>query len=188
MYGYFILIYRLNFIQLATLLYKCGLEALRKLFLQIHPTWKNKPEDINRFKRGQLRIDNYEQSKFLSGDVNKWDITLICKVLLYTTVSKQKLHKEDFKGYKEAIKCIRDRKNSMLSHNNNNSIANDDYKTAIKDLRSSVIKIGFDERVFDATLTGECLHFLILCVMHFLIKFYIIQESEVLTMHGREDI
>ena len=160
MYGYFILIYRRNFIQLATMLYKCGLEALRKLFLQIHPAWKNEPEDIKGFKRGQFRADHYKQSKFLSGDVSKWDITLICKVLLYSKVSKQKLHKEeDFKGYKEAIKCIREIKNSMLSHNNNNAVTNHDYKTAIKDLRSSVIKIGFDERVFDATLTGECLYF-----------------------------
>ena len=151
----FIFIYRCNFIRLVTVLYKCGLESLRELFLRIHPSWKNEPGDIKRIVNGKFRPDSYEQSKFNSGDINEWDITLICKVLLYSKASKQRLEKDkEFRGYEDAIKSIRDIKNTMLSHNRSNSISKTEYEKAINTLQGSVIKLGFSRQIFEDTLEG----------------------------------
>ena len=143
--------------QLAKVLYKCGLKALRELFLRIHPSWNNDEDDIKTFKKGKFKPDCHEVSKFNSGNIYEWDITLICKVLLYSALSMQTLKNDaSFRGYEGAIITIRSIKNSMLSHNKANKIAKQEYQKSIGDLKRSLIQIGFDGGIFEETLKGIC--------------------------------
>ena len=143
-----------------TVLYKCGLEAMRDLFLRIHPSWNNKPDDIVAFERGNFQPHSFQLSMFNKGNIYEWDITLICSVLLCSKVSEQKLEQE---GYKDAIIDIKKIKNNMLSHNSGNSIKKTDYETSINTLRRSVVKLGFDGQTFDDALQGAILRFLQFC-------------------------
>ena len=149
------LFYRCYFIQLATVLYKCGLVALRELFQLIHPSWKNKPEDIRTFERGELRIDKYETSTFETGNIEEWDITLMSKVLLFSKVTKQKFEQEQgYQGYKDAIISIKEIKNKMLSHSKSMSIEKHVYDTSIETLRRDLLALGFNGQLFEDTLKG----------------------------------
>ena len=162
---------RCYFIQLATVLYKCGLEALRELFQRIHPSWNNEPEDIRTFERGELRLDEYERSTFETGNIDKWDIALMSKVLLCSKVTKQTLEQEQgYQGYKDAITSIKEIKNKMLSHNNSVSIKKHAYETSIESLRRDLLALGFNGQLFEDTLKGMFSRFLYLCRLKGMIR------------------
>ena len=96
--------------------------------------------------------------KFNSGDINEWDITLTCKVLLLSKKSNEKLNKKkQFNGFEDAIKTIRNIKNKLLSHNKSNEVSDIEYEKSIKDLQRSVVKLGFDAGDFEAALQGNAL-------------------------------
>ena len=142
--------------QLAKVLYRCGLEALRGLFQRIHPSWENEEDDLITFDKGKFKPDSHQASMFNSGNIYEWDISLICKVLLCTPVSKKKLKKEkDFRGCQGAITRIRDIKNKWLSHNKYDKVPNQDYQKSIEGLKTSVIQLGFDGGKFEETLNGS---------------------------------
>ena len=79
-------------------------------------------------------------------------------MLLYSKISKQKLEKEEeFKGCEDAIKSIREIKNTMFSHAKRNSIEKHDFEKSIQALKSSVLTLGLDEQMFEESLKGTLL-------------------------------
>ena len=90
-----------------------------------------------------------------TGNIDDWDITLMCKVLLYSRVTKEKLDQEEaYQGYKDAIIGIKEKKNKMLSHNSSFSITKHVYNKSIEALRGYVLKLGFNIQLFEDTLKG----------------------------------
>lgn len=66
------------------LVYGVGLRVLRKLFLEINPSWSNQPTDAAQFDKGKMKISKEEEACFNSGDIDKWDFSLLTTALLYS--------------------------------------------------------------------------------------------------------
>lgn len=143
---------------MVTILYKCALDVLRGTFQRIHPKWSNSERDIATFEKGNLHIHPYQEPIFSTGDIEQWDITLMCSVLIYSKVSKQKLDEEqEFKGYKGAIENIREIRNKIQSHRASMKLPENEYNLLVKTLNSAVIKLGCSEQEFQATLQSKFL-------------------------------
>ena len=148
------------------MLYKCGLHALRELFLKIHPCWRDGKGDTENFVRGNLELTAKEKSMFNTGNVGKWDITLICKVLLYSTASCRELDENaGFRDCRDAIVRMRDIKNDFVSHNIENEISEQKYQALIEELKGSVLRLGFDGSEFDDCVKGSYLYSVIHLVL-----------------------
>eukprot|EP00795_Rhopilema_esculentum_P000409 gene409-10076_t len=142
------------FFQVVTVLYKSGLEGLRRLFMKIHPTWKNSMQDIQSFNKGQLRLDSHETRKFKSGDIGSWDITLMAKVLLYSDLAVSALQNDQI----DAVKKIREIKNTILSHHDSNELTKSEFEKIMKELKPAIVQVGIIEEEFETTLRNADLN------------------------------
>ena len=144
--------------QLLSGLFECGLKALRQLFMEIHPNWKNTPNDIRTFEQGTLQVKGKsETDKFKSGDIDKWDISLITKVLLYSKKSKEKLGSDArFQRCRGAVETISTIRNYVQGHSASGELTKSEHENQMKKLRKAVVNdLGFDEAVFDKSIEGK---------------------------------
>eukprot|EP00794_Sanderia_malayensis_P015033 gene15033-16585_t len=155
-----------NFLQLVFLLYKCGLERLREVFMKVHSGWKNLEKDAAQFDMGQLRFDfTNEKQMFMTGDIDHWDITLLVKVLRFSKVAKAKLEKDHgYVGYEHAIKKLKDVKNEIVSHKSSPRLKEGKYMHLLNELKQALGALGltddeFDRAVRDADLTPKNLYY-----------------------------
>ena len=129
---------------------------LRNLFTKIHPAWKNCKEDLKNFNRGQLKLDSCEKPKFETGDIWIWDVTLLAKVLLFSTKSSDALKNDsDYQGYEDAVKTIRRIKNQVVSHASSNELTEIVFKRTVQELKGALKTLGLDEQRFESALKGK---------------------------------
>lgn len=143
-----------------TLLYSTGLETLRKLFLEIHPNWSNKLADAKKLDKGKMRLQSHEQDLFDTGNINKWDVSLIITVLLYSKKCYKALTKR--KGFEKAIRTIKDNKNLLISHKDSERLTDDEFSSAWEVLSQSLQTIGASSNQIEQVhVTGIVFIFLI---------------------------
>ena len=130
-----------------------GANYLRQYFLSIHPTWGNQPSDASALKKGVLVLKKYEVDKYYSGDINKWDVSLLLHVLRFTAVSSAKLVANPH--INSALRTIQAIRNDVVAHGSDQKISVTNFKTLWKDLKQSLLVIGASEDVIDSTLTGK---------------------------------
>ena len=125
--------------------------------MKIHPNWNNKPSDMSKFDKGTTTLQGKDETaSFKAGDIDKWDIALLSKVLLYSTVSKDKLCNDTaFTGCKAAIETITSLRNSVQGHNPSGELTKHDYESKMEKLRNAVVdKLCFDAEEFDKAIEG----------------------------------
>eukprot|EP00794_Sanderia_malayensis_P012234 gene12234-13495_t len=126
-----------RFIMLVIMMYDCGLEGLRNLFQRINPNWSNSPCDVTNFQKDNLQVLPYERPRFDSGNINNWDISLLSKVLLYSS-SKNSLGEKELK----AIESLKKVKDEMVSHCANIELSVQKFEEKMENIRSSLMEIG----------------------------------------------
>eukprot|EP00794_Sanderia_malayensis_P004419 gene4419-5009_t len=129
-----------RFIMLVIIMYDCGLEGLRNLFQRINPNWSNNPSVVINFQKDNLQVLPYERPRFDSGNINNWDISLLSKVLLYSS-SKNSLSEKELK----AIQCLKKVKDEMASHCTDIELSVQKFEETMKNVKSSLAEIGVSE-------------------------------------------
>ena len=143
---------RRNFLLLVRVLMGVGVDCLRNYFLTIHPNWTNQPTDASSLKKGVLKLQKHEDKKYYTGDINKWDISLLIHVLRFTAVSAAhlKLHPD----IDTALRNIQDVRNNVVCHASEKKINEPDFQKLYKHLKESLVAIGGSEDTIDDALTG----------------------------------
>eukprot|EP00794_Sanderia_malayensis_P000024 gene24-614_t len=150
---------RKRFIMLVILMYNCGFEGLRGLFIKKHPHWRNSKKDIENFKRGSLHLEHFEKEPFNSGNIYTWDVSLLSKVLLKSD-SRNMLNEEEI----HAVECLRDIKNKLISHCSNIEVSEKEFEDYMSSALHSLMTIGVSEErltvaLNDSELSEDNLHY-----------------------------
>ncbi|KXJ11435.1 uncharacterized protein LOC110243725 [Exaiptasia diaphana] len=116
-----------------------GLDTLRKLFMEIHPTWSNKPDDAKNLERGKMKLKHHELARFNTGNIYDWDVSLMTTVLLYSKECAKEIRLKP--GYENAIRTIKDQKNQLISHVRSERMTDDDFNAAWKKVQTSLITL-----------------------------------------------
>lgn len=117
-----------------------GLQALRKVFMDIHPTWSNKPADAKSLVKGSMKLKGNESASFNKGDINNWDVSLITTVLLYSKKCKAEISKRP--GLEDAVRSIKDHKNQLISHISSERMPDADFQTYWPVISNDIVTIG----------------------------------------------
>ncbi len=135
-------------------MYDCCLKALRELFKRIHPSWKNQRSDAFSLKRGSLHLKaEIEIERFNTGDIEQWDISLLCKVLLYTEEAMKKL--EESGEIKDAIKQIKDIRNEQFAHKGKRELTVTEHGDIMIQIKSALETLGFPKEELKPLSKGE---------------------------------
>ncbi|XP_031548674.1 uncharacterized protein LOC116286340 [Actinia tenebrosa] len=150
---------RQNRFQVMWLVNGVGLTALRKLFMDIHPTWSNNSADAKSLDKGRMILsEEHELVAFNNGDINKWDVSLITKVLLYSKKCKEVISKR--LGFKRAICCIKRYKDKLVSHACDEKMSDADYQVHWPAISGHLETIGASKEEIDTILkeNGKVYH------------------------------
>ena len=124
--------------------------------MEIHPSWKNTKQDVKNMKKGKFKCKfRTQKTMFESGDIDQWDISLICSVLLHTEVSSTQLKpSKPCHAYKKGVDKVLEVKNNFYSHITDLEIPQKEFDAVKQDLRGASISLGVSEDDFDAALKG----------------------------------
>ena len=125
------------------LVYGVGLRALRMLFMDINPSWTNKPSDASGIDRGKMKLTKEEEDSFNKGDINEWDFSLMTKVLLNSRSCVLEINKRP--DFTRALQELRIARNRLLGHPSSESMSDDDFKTLWPHLSSNFVVLGANE-------------------------------------------
>lgn len=124
------------------LVYGVGLRALRKLFMQIHPSWSNKPSDAAALNKGKIHLGREEDVSFKKGNIDEWDFSLMTSVLLYTTRCALEISKRP--GYDIALRELKKCRNKLLGHPSTDRMSDGDFNYYWPLLSSNFTVLGAD--------------------------------------------
>lgn len=130
-----------------------GTQCLRNYFLTVHPNWSNKPSDAKALRKGALVLQNYEEAKFNTGNIDDWDVALLVRVLRYSAVSSAELKRNPDKD--KALCKIKEIRNNIIGHKANEKISNADFTLLWEDLKRCLLVIGGSEEDINDTLVGK---------------------------------
>ncbi|XP_031572563.1 sterile alpha motif domain-containing protein 9-like [Actinia tenebrosa] len=136
-------------------MYDVGLTALRKLFMDIHPTWSNNSADAKSLVKGSMKLKGHELASFNKGDINKWDVSLITTVLLYSKKCNDEISKKP--GFEDAIRSIKDYKNKLVSHPHDEKMSDADYQVHWPAISGHLETIGASKEEIDTILKENVL-------------------------------
>ncbi|KAJ7391758.1 hypothetical protein OS493_016045 [Desmophyllum pertusum] len=132
-----------NILCIFKLVYGVGLRALRKLFLEINPTWSNQPSDAAGFDKGKMKLSKEEEAIFNNGNVKEWDFSLMTTVLLYSKICALEISKKP--GYDIALQKLKKCRNKLLGHPSSDGMSDDDFnKTFWPLLSTHFVTLGAD--------------------------------------------
>ncbi|KAK3713159.1 hypothetical protein QZH41_010061 [Actinostola sp. cb2023] len=131
-----------------------GLDTLRKLFMDIHPSWSNKPNDAKTLDKGRMKLQKHELALFNTGDINKWDVSLMTTVLLFSKECAKELSN---RGYEDAVRTIKDQKNQLISHVSSDRMTGDEFNTTWAKISKSLETIGASTKDIEDIHTDDIL-------------------------------
>ena len=105
---------RRNILCIFKLVYGVGLRILRKLFIEINPSWSNQPSDAAGFDKGKMKLNKDEEIVFNNGDIEKWDFSLMTTALLYSKSCAVEINKRP--GHALALQELKNCRNRLLGH------------------------------------------------------------------------
>ena len=138
----FLSIPRKNILCIFKLIYGAGLRALRKLFMEINPTWSNQPSDAAVFDKWKMKLSKDEEVTFNNGDINEWDFSLMTTVLLYSKSCALEISKRS--GYDIALQELKKYRNKLLGHPSTEMMTDADFNLFWPLLSNNFIALGAD--------------------------------------------
>ncbi|KAK3753031.1 hypothetical protein QZH41_014997, partial [Actinostola sp. cb2023] len=145
---------RNNFSKVLIITNGLGLNTLRKLFKDIHPSWSNKPDDAKSLDKGRMNLQKHELALFNTGDINKWDVSLMTTVLLFSKECAKELSN---RGYEDAVRTIKDQKNQLISHVSSERMTGDEFNTAWAKISKNLETIGASTKDIEDILADDIL-------------------------------
>ncbi|XP_015766118.1 PREDICTED: uncharacterized protein LOC107344948 [Acropora digitifera] len=131
-----------NILCIFKLVYGVGLQALRDLFMQIHPKWTNQPSDAAALDKGRMRLDKNEEVIFNKGDINQWDFSLITSTLLFSKICAIEISKKP--GCDTALQELKKTRNKLLGHPCTDRMSNTDFNIFWPQLCNNFVALGAD--------------------------------------------
>ena len=141
-----------------------GLQALRDLFMQIHPKWTNQPSDAAALDKGRMRLDKNEEVNFNKGDIDQWDFSLITSALRFSKICAIEISKKP--GCDTALQELKKIRNQLLGHPCTDRMSNTDFNTFWPQLCNHFIALGADpSRIAEIkSQSGTCSITVLLCL------------------------
>ncbi len=122
------------------LVYGVGLRALRKLFIEINPTWSNQPSDAAAFDKWKMKLSKEEEVSFNNGDINEWDFSLMTTVLLYSKSCALAMNQRP--GCARALQELKTCRNRLLGHPSTDRMSDVDFDTLWPQLSDYFVTLG----------------------------------------------
>ena len=122
------------------LLYGVGLRVLRKLFMEINPTWSNQPSDAAGFDKGKMKLTKDEEIVFNRGDIKEWDLSLMTKALLYSKSCALEISKKP--DYALALHELKNSRNRLLGHPSTEKMSDADFNAFWPLLSNNFVTLG----------------------------------------------
>ena len=123
-------------------MYGVGLQALRELFKQIHPSWSNTPGDATALDKGSMCIGREEEACFKRGNIEEWDFSLMTSVLLFSTKCALEINRRP--GYGIALRDLKKCRNKLLGHPSTDRMSDADFNHYWPLLSTNFITLGAD--------------------------------------------
>ena len=131
---------RRNILCIFKLIYGVGLQAIRKLFKEMNPTWTNQPSDAAAFDRGKMKLNKEEENIFNSGDIEKWDFSLITTALCFSKTCALEMSKRA--DCDDALKELKKIRNKLLGHPSTDRMCDADFNIYWPQLSSHFVTLG----------------------------------------------
>ncbi|KAK2570123.1 hypothetical protein P5673_004878 [Acropora cervicornis] len=132
-----------NIMCIFKLIYGVGLRALRKLFMEINPSWSNQPSDAAAFDKGTMHLKKDEEAVFNRGDINEWDFSLMTTVLLYSQSCKLQMNQRPDQPL--ALRELRNHRNKIIGHPSTEKMREEEFNTMWPILSKNFVTLGVDE-------------------------------------------
>ncbi|KAM7440500.1 SAM domain (Sterile alpha motif) [Porites harrisoni] len=129
-----------NILCIFKLIYGVGLQAIRKLFKEMNPTWTNQPSDAAAFDRGKMKLNKEEENVFNSGDIEKWDFSLITTALCFSKACALEMSKRA--DCDDALKELKKIRNKLLGHPSTDRMCDADFNIYWPQLSSHFVTLG----------------------------------------------
>ena len=136
-------------------MYGVGLRTLRKLFLEIHPTWSNQPKDAAGLDRGKMMLKGYEDNLFKTGKTEDWDFSLMTTVLMFSKKCSLEISKKP--GYEKTLKTLKECRNKLLGHLPTDKISTKEFKIHWTTMSAGFETLGADPAEMEDIKTGTFL-------------------------------
>ena len=125
------------------LIYGVGLRGLRKLFMEINPSWSNQPSDAAAFHKGTMNLKKDEAAVFNRGNINEWDFSLMTTVLVYSQSCKLKMNKTP--SHRLALLELKKRRNEVIGHRPTEKMSEEEFNIIWPILSNNFVTLGVDE-------------------------------------------
>ena len=125
------------------LIYGVGLRGLRKLFMEINPSWSNQPSDAAAFHKGTMNLKKDEAAVFNRGKINELDFSLMTTVLLYSQPCKLEMNKNP--SHPLALRELKNRRNEIIGHPSPEKMSGEEFNIIWPILSKNFVTLGVDE-------------------------------------------
>ena len=108
----------------------------------MNPSWTNQPSDAAAFDRGKMKLNKEEENVFNSGNIDKWDFSLITTALLLSKTCVFEMSKRP--GYNIALRELKKIRNKLLGHPSTDGMSDDDFNIFWPQLSAHFVTLGAD--------------------------------------------
>ena len=137
-------------------MYGVCLTNLRRLFMEIHPSWKNQPSDATTMDQGKMLLKGHEKALFSTGDIEQWDFSLLTTVLLYSKKCSLDISKRE--NYESSIHSLKECRNKLIGHPTSSKMSKDDFNYYWPKISSCLTTLGADQDKIQEILSGKNCH------------------------------
>ena len=137
-------------------MYGVCLTTLRRLFMEMYPSWKNQPSDAAAMDKGKMFLKGHEATLFNTGNIEQWDFSLLTTVLLYSKHCLIEVGKR--KGYESSIQSLKECRNKLIGHPISDKMSADDFNCYWPKLTSCLTTLGVDQQEIQDILSGRDCH------------------------------
>ena len=114
-----------------------------------------------------MKLLKHEESVFNTGDIEKWDFSLMSTVLLYSKKCSHEVSKQP--TLKKALLTLKDYRNQLIGHPSTDKMSSEDFDKIWPAVSSAVQDLGASFDDIHGILTGEsswtmCVDWLVACV------------------------
>ena len=121
--------------------------------MEINPLWKNQPSDAAAVDKGKMHLKGHEVTLFNSGNIEKWDFSLLTTVLLFSKKCSIELGKRE--NYESSIQSLKEARNKLIGHPSSIKMSDEDFNAYWPKFTCCLRTLGVDEQEIEDVLSGK---------------------------------